>query len=260
MAGVEAFHWMEYTSYAQWTADKDTKSLLGRIARAEEVHHHMLVSLLPVPHHPIEGILAGEVALLSAYESCIEKEPNDTVCDAYKHIFWDHLEHANYAARQVNAAGCPADAYTGGADLSDGRSLDEQFMNVEDTMWQGSFTGCYDKNDVNPLTLINVDMALSGEYHAWYAYMCAFNHVDDMDMRNHLAAFSSIEGQHVGILGSLKDPSETMLERSLVHENVEIINYDRLRRAESNDRVRQVFDELYMEDLEHARLFGEMAG
>ncbi len=258
MMAVEAQHWADYRAYGAWTADAEMKSLFGQIARAEHLHHMRLMSLLPTPHATSEAVLAAETAALSAYTMCMENEASETIKKAYRHIFDDHLEHARYAEDLVRNAGCPADWYTGGADLKGGRSLDQQFMKPEDTIWQGDWSGCYDKNTADPRTALNVDMAMAGEVSAWTGYMYSMHMERDQDQRTHYAAFSSIEDQHVSILGSIIDPNETMLERALVHEQVEMQNYQRLMETETNDLAKEVFSDLYREDMEHAWLLGQL--
>jgi rubrerythrin len=259
MMAVELQHWHDYSTMATMTSDKKFKSLLSDLARAEQVHHLKLMSLLPTPHAPSEMALEGEVAILSAYGLCMSREPDDSIRDAYMHMFMDHQTHAEYASGVVQKAGCPVDAITGGADLSGGRPLNEQFMRPGDTMWKGSLTGSYDRNNVHPLTLINVDMALAGELTAWNVYHCAMAGETDATNKQHFAGFQAVESQHVGILGSIKNPSETPLERSLVHEAVEISSYAMMRDMEPDENVKKVFHDLFREDLEQGYLLGQFA-
>lgn len=239
--------------------DEGLKELLLKLARAEEVHHLKLMSLLPKPHDASELVLDGEVAILSGYGQLIDREPNEGIRDAFFHMFQDHLMHAEYAAGIVNQKGCDPNTFTMGADLSGGRPLSQQFMKPEKGVWQGQYGGSYDKGSVDPMTLINVDMCGAAEVAAWDNYMCAMMQTDDQDIRLHYGAFQTIEGQHVAIAGSLKDPSETPLERMIVHEAVEISSYGMMMNSEVDDRVKQVFQDLYREDMEHGRLLGQFA-
>ena len=257
MMAVELQHWHAYSSMVKSTNDPKFKSLLNDLARAEQMHHLKLMSLLPVPHAPVELVLEGEVALMTAYGLLMSRESNDSIHDAFMHNFLDHQMHAEFAAQNVQKAGCDPNIFTGGADLSGGRPLNEQFMRPADTMWNASFNGSYDKNTVDPLTLINVDMALAGELGAWDVYHCAMTNEKDSDIKLNFAAFQSVESEHVSILGSIKNPTETPLERGLVHEAVEISSYAMLRDMEEDKRVAQVFDDLYKEDLEQGYILGQ---
>lgn len=258
MMAVEAQHWADYRAYGAWTTDSEMKSLFNRIARAEHLHHMRLMSLLPTPHASAEAVLSAETAVLSGYTMCMENEPSESVKSAFRHIYFDHLLHAEYAADLVRKAGCPADWYTGGADLSGGLALDKQFMKPEDTVWQGNWNGCYDKNTADMRTALNVDMAVAAEWAAWSGYMYSLHMEQDQDQRTHYAAFSSIEDQHVSILESIIDPNETMIERALIHEQVEMQNYSRLMESETNELAKKVFSDLYREDMEHAWLLGQL--
>ncbi|MHB0999338.1 MAG: hypothetical protein ACYC27_08825 [Armatimonadota bacterium] len=259
MMAVEAQHWFDYHAYAKMTSNPEFKSLLVSLARAEHVHHQMLMSLIPKPHDASEMVLLGEMALIASYHMAMNNEPNDAIKSAFKHISDDHMQHAQFAVQMVQSKGCDPAAMTGKMDLSEARPIEKQFMRPNDVIWQGRFDGSYHKNDVHPQTLINVDMALAGETAAWDKYSCAMKNTDDMNTRTNYAAFQSIEDQHASILGSIKDPMETILDRSLVHEQVEIQNYGMLMMNETNPQVKKVFADLYNEDMEQARLFGQMA-
>jgi len=259
MAAVELQHWAAYNASAKYVTDKTMKDMFISLARAEEIHHLKLLSLLPKMHDASEMVLTSEVALLSMYSDCIDNESDPAVSEAFFYVFNDHLTHAEYAAGIVQKMGCDPGTFTSGADISGGRPLNHQFMKPEDTVWHGKYDGAYDKNRVDPMTLINVDMANAAELAAWEGYSCAMKNTDDQAIRLHYGTFRSIEGQHVAIIDSLKDPTETPLERSLVHEAVEISNYGRKMKYEPDENVRKVFQELYEEDMEQARLLGQWA-
>jgi rubrerythrin len=241
------------------TGDKRLKSLLGEIARAEHLHLWKLASLMPAAHVPAEAVLIGEIAILCGYSMCMASEQNDTVKSAFQYIFADHQFHAEYLAGQVQSLGCDPGTLTGGGDLSGGRPIEKQFMKPEDTIWKGNFGGSYNKRNVDAQTLVNVDMSLAGETAAWDSYLSAAKFETNDEIKTHFAGFSSVEDQHVSIIGSLKDTTETPLERALVHEQVEVQSYQMLIDCETNSQVKKVFQELYREDLEQARLFGQLA-
>lgn len=258
MMAVEMQHWHDYLHFAQWTKNADFKRLLVSLAAAEQIHHLKLSSLIPSAHDPSEMVLASEMGLLNAYCGALACEPDDSIKNAFKMLFNDHLEHADYAAKRVVKMGCPVDSLTGGADLSEGKPIERQFLRPDDTIWEGRFDGSYSKDTVQAITLTNVDLACAGELTAWEIYQSALLDTSEQEIRSDFAAFQSVEHQHSAILDSIVDPSETPLERALVHEQTEIINYQILMDEESNPQVQKVFADLYKEDLEHARLLGEL--
>lgn len=257
MMAIEMQHWVDYNSFANSVSDPELKNLLLRLARAEEIHQLKLMSLLPKPHDSSEAILNSEVAILSAYSQFIDTEQNEQVKKAFNLMFTDHLLHAEYAAGIVNKLGCDVDTFTGGADLSGGKPLNSEFMTSEDTVWNGSYKGAYDKNSADPMTMIHVDMSLASEQYAWDGYTFALTSTDDEDARVQYGSFRSVEGQHVAIAGSLQDTNETPLERALLHEAAEISSYCIKMNCEQDKQVKTLFAELYKEDLEHARLLGQ---
>lgn len=260
MRAVEMQHWMHYHTFSKMVTDERFKKLAGAIARAEHMHFWKLHSLLPIPSSHSETLLKEELALLACYDRCSQNEPNESVKSAFSHIGMDHLQHAEFAMHQVEKSGkMDVNRITAGMDLTGGKPLDQQFMKPDDTFWQGQMNGVYSKADVDPQTLINVDQSLAGELAAWTGYACAATFESDSSVKSSMAAMSSVEDQHVAILSSIKDPSETLLERALVHEQVEVRNYRMMMEQEENPKVRKAFEDLYREDMEQARLFGQFA-
>lgn len=259
MKAVEMQHWTEYLAHAKMITDERLKKLLNSVAWAEHMHYLKLLSLLPVPKSPSQAVLKGEISLIHGYDMCLQNEPNDSIRSAFQHIQHDHKQHAEFAAQQLHSQGMDVQKSTGGIDISGGRPLEQQFMKPDDCIWQGQFDGVYKKDSVDPQTLVNVDMSLAGEMAAWTTYGCASLFEHDDGITTHFAAFSSVENQHVSILSSIKDPTETILERALVHEQVEMQNYHKMMEQESHPEVREVFEHLYREDMEQARRLGELA-
>lgn len=259
MRAVEMQHWTDYHAYAKMVMDQNLKKQLNMIAWAEHMHFLMLQSLLPTPNVPSQDVIASELSLIMNYDMCIRDEPNDSVKNAFQHIRQDHVQHAQYAAQQLQNQGADINRMTGGMDMSGGRALNQQFMKPDSTIWQGQYNGVYNKGDVDARTLINIDQSLAGEVAAWNGYACAMTFEKNNDVKLNFGAFCTVENQHVSILGSLRDPSETLLERSLLHEQVEVQNYRQMMESETNPKARKVFEHLYREDLEQARLFGDIA-
>jgi rubrerythrin len=260
METVETQNWRDYLAFATIVTDERFKKLLNSVAWAEHLHLLKIKSLLPSVQNPAGLILLAETAAILGYNAEIQNEPNDTVKSAFQHIVPDHKEHAEFLSKTAEKAGLDVKKMTGGTDFSGGRPFPQQFMKPDDTIWQGHFDGAYKKGSVNPQTLMNIDLSQAVEKVAWDAYMSGISTEQSDDVRMRFAGISSIENEHGSILASLRDPTESILEKALVHEKVEMQFYGALMDAESNPTVRKVFQDLYREDLEQARLFGEIAG
>lgn len=259
MQAVETQNWMDYHSFARMVTDERFKKLLNSIAWAEQAHVMKISSLLPPAQDPIGVLLIGEITAVLGYNIWIENEPNSAVKEAFQHIVQDHKEHARYAVQQAKTAGLDVSKLISGLDFSGARLYKEQFMKPDDAAWQGHFDGVYKKGSVDPQTLVNVDVALAAERWAWHAYQCAATFEQNTNLAFDFRAISSVENQHVSILSSLKDPTESILERAIVHEKAEMQLFGMLKDSESNPVVRQAYQQLYKEDLEQARLFGDIA-
>jgi len=78
------------------------------------------------------------------------------------------------------------------------------------------------------------------------------------------AEIASIEEQHVTQYESIIDPSETWLEKWLLHEAAEVYNYWSCVESEDNPRIRAIWERFLDYELGHvrfvARLFEETEG
>jgi hypothetical protein len=80
----------------------------------------------------------------------------------------------------------------------------------------------------------------------------------DPTARQLYAEIASIEEQHVTQYESIVDPSETWLEKWLMHEAAEVYNYWSCVQSEDNPRIKAVWERFLDYELGHVRFVAEL--
>ena len=78
------------------------------------------------------------------------------------------------------------------------------------------------------------------------------------DLRRLYAEICDVEEEHVTMYETLIDPTETWLEKWLIHEYTEVCNYYTCYKDEIDTRLKQVWEEFMMMEIEHLRLAAEI--
>jgi hypothetical protein len=112
----------------------------------------------------------------------------------------------------------------------------------------------YDRSLAQPLSKLNALTLLAVEQQTRNYYMNIGPLFADPLARMLYAEIASIEEQHVTQYESLQDPSESWLERWLVHEATEVWNYWSCLKQEDNPRVKAVWERFLSYELGHLQV------
>jgi hypothetical protein len=72
------------------------------------------------------------------------------------------------------------------------------------------------------------------------------------------AEIAEVEEEHVTQYESLLDPTESLLERQVQHELMEVYNYFHCYQNETDPRIKRIWDEFLHMELTHLQLWGDM--
>src|SRR5690606_19585517 len=92
---------------------------------------------------------------------------------------------------------------------------------------------------------------MSGEYQTHDYYMNIGPTFADPIARQLYAEIASIEEQHVTQYESIIDPTETWLEKWLLHEAMEVYNYFSCAQSEGNARIKEIWNRMLDYELGH---------
>src|SRR5436853_348071 len=98
----------------------------------------------------------------------------------------------------------------------------------------------YSRSEAEPLSKLNALTLVAGEFQTHDYYMNIGPTFSDPVARQLYAEIASIEEQHVTQYEPLADPSETWLEKWVLHEANEVYNYWCCAEQESNPRLRAI--------------------
>jgi len=115
----------------------------------------------------------------------------------------------------------------------------------------------YDKSSAAPISKANVLTLLAGEQQTMNFYKTNGGLYGSPDLRQLYAEISEVEEEHVTQYESLMDPTESWLERWLLHEYTEVANYYTCYMAEVDTRIKGIWELFLDYELEHLRIAGE---
>jgi rubrerythrin len=116
----------------------------------------------------------------------------------------------------------------------------------------------YDKRKAHPLTKLNTLALTAGEQQTHNYYMNIGPLFADPVARALYAEIASIEEQHVTQYECLIDPTETWLEKWLMHEATEVWTYWSALQSESDPRVKEIWDRFLGYELGHLHYVKEL--
>src|SRR5690606_2635452 len=72
------------------------------------------------------------------------------------------------------------------------------------------------------------------------------------------AEIGEVEEEHVSFYESLIDPTETPLQRQVLHELMEVYNYFHCMQQETDSRIKAIWEEFLHMEIEQLHLWGDM--
>jgi len=115
----------------------------------------------------------------------------------------------------------------------------------------------YEKTRAHPRSKVNVLTLMAGEQQTMNFYKTVGNTYGSPEARQLYAEISAVEEEHVTQYESLADPTETWLERWVLHEYTECANYYACLETEVDPRIKALWELFLSYELEHLRIAGE---
>ena len=228
--------------------NKDLREPLANIRRVEHHQQTVINWLLSGDHSPIETTIGYEQVAIEVTAAVAQQEPNDYLAQVYRFGLLEDFDHMyRYAALLDRLEGKDANnilqCYT---DIIPGRPTSEEHRHPTDDLRDH-----YDRTTAEPITKMNALTIMSGEYQTRDYYMNIGPTFSDPVARQLYAEIASIEEQHVTQYGSIIDPNETMLEKWLLYEANEAYNYYSCMEAETNPRIKAIWERFLEYELGH---------
>jgi hypothetical protein len=221
---------------------------LARVRRCEQ-HQQTLVNwLLGADHSPLETTIGFEQVAVEITAAVAQNEPDANLAQVYRFGMLEDFDHLyRFAALMDRVEGKDANnllqSYT---DIRPGRPTSVEHRAPEDDL-----RSPYDRRTAAPITRLNALTIMAAEQMTHDYYMVIGPQFSDPLARQLYGEIASIEEQHVTQYESIIDPTETWLEKWVLHEACEVYNYYSCARQEPNPRLRALWERMVSYELGH---------
>jgi rubrerythrin len=235
--------------------NRDLQLPLAQVRRIEQ-HQQTLVNWLnPADQSPLETTIGFEQVAIEVTASVAESEPDSYLAQVFRFGLLEDFDHMyRYAALMDRVEGKDANALLQSySDIIPGRPTSIEHRDPSDDLRTP-----YDRTQAALLTKLNAMTIMAGEHQTHDYYMTVGPTFADPLARQLYAEIASIEEQHVTQYESIIDPSETWLEKWLLHEATEVYNYYSCIEYEQNVHVKAVWERFLDYELGHLRFVADL--
>lgn len=235
--------------------NQDLRASLATMKRSEHHQQTMVNWLLGSDHSPLETTIAYEQVAIEVTASLAQNEPDPYLAQTYRYGLLEDFDHLyRYSALLDRLEGKDANNITQSyTDIHPGRATIDQHRAPIDDIRRP-----YDRNLAAPISKINALTLVAGEWQTHDYYMNIGPIFADPVARQLYAEIASIEDQHVTQYASLIDPSESLMEKWLLHEAMEAYNYYSCVQYESNPRLKAIWERFLDYELGHFHHVAEL--
>ncbi|RAP35670.1 hypothetical protein B1207_11280 [Legionella quinlivanii] len=219
--------------------NKELQLPLAQVRRVEQHQATQINWLLSADHSPLETTIAYEQVAIEVTAAVAKSEPDPYQAQTYRFGLLEDFDHLyRYAAMLDRLEGKDANNILQGyTDLIPGRPTSEHHRAPRDDLRDS-----YQKDKAQLITKIHAAMITAAEFQTHDYYMNIGPLFADPIARQLYAEIASIEEQHVTQYGSLMDPEESLIEKWIIHELMEIYTYLSCVEQESNLRVKAIWE------------------
>lgn len=235
--------------------NRQLREPLALIRRVEQ-HQQTLVNWLnPADQSPIETTLGFEQVAIEVTASVALKEPDPYLAQAYRFGMLEDFDHLyRYSALYDRLEGKdPNYLIQSYSDIRPGRPTMVEHRHPLDDLRRP-----YDMRAAHPLTKIHALLITAAEFQTHDFYMNIGPMFADPVARQLYAEIASIEEQHVTQYSSLIDPDESVLEKWLLHEAMELYCYQSCLAYEGNPRIKAIWERFVDYELGHLHYVMEL--
>lgn len=216
--------------------------LRRELALLRRIDHHqqtMVNWLNPADQSVLETTIGFEQVAVEVTAAVALAEPDPYQAAGYRFGLLEDFDHLyRYSALMDRVEGKDANniiqSYT---DVLPGRPTSLEHRHPDDDL-----RAPYDKAKADILTKLHAVTIFSAEYQTREYYMTVGPTFADATARQLYAEIASIEEQHVTQYESMADPTETWLEKWLLHEAAEVYNYWGCAESEDNPRIKKIWE------------------
>jgi hypothetical protein len=211
---------------------------LAQIRRIEQHQQTMVNWLNPADQSALETTIGFEQVAIEVTAAVAQAEPDPYLAQIYRFGLLEDFDHLyRYSALMDRLEGKDANTILQSySDIRPGRPTVVEHRAPQDDLRQP-----YDKLSAVAITKLHALTIMAGEHQTHDYYMTVGPTFSDPIARQLYAEIASIEEQHVTQYESIIDPTETWLEKWLMHECNEVYNYWSCYQQEGDPRIKGIW-------------------
>lgn len=255
MNGIEVEAWNFKHNFARITDDQEVKEFLAVSKRIEDTQQTTVNWQTPSDQSILETTLGYEQVAVDLTAWLAQNEPDKYVKETfdfglledfdhlYRYSQWAYLEHGI----------SPNDIVQEQTDIILGRPT-QNHHNCNIIRLRTP----YEKAKTSPQTKVNIYTLVSGEQqtHNYYAeHGMAYG---NQCIRETYAEIKDVEEEHVTMYESLIDPTESLYEKLLLHEFMEVCNYYTCMTDETDERLKKIWEMFLDFEIGHLKIAAEI--
>jgi hypothetical protein len=254
MNGIENEAAVFSHGFARVSDDSALKAQLAALRRVEHQQQNTVNWLNPADQSVLETTIAFEQVAIELTAYLARTEPDEYVKQAFDFGLledFDHLYRYSQLLDLIHGKD-PNEILQGRTDVLPARPTQDHhndpFLRL---------LNHYEKTRAHPRSKVNVLTLMAGEQQTMNFYKTVGNFYGSLEARQLYAEISTVEEEHVSQYESLMDPTETWLERWVMHEFTEVANYYTCVETEVDPRIKKIWEIFLACELEHLRIAGE---
>jgi rubrerythrin len=253
MNGIESEALRFGHAYARM--NRELRAEMARVRRVEHLQQTMVNWLNPADQSVLETTIGFEQVAIEVTASVARAEPDEYLAQVYRFGLLEDFDHMyRYAALMDRVEGKDANnilqSYT---DIIPGRPTSLEHRHPDDDLREP-----YDKESIPFVSKLNALTIMAGEHQTHDYYMNVGPSFSDPVARQVYAEIAAIEEQHVTQYESIIDPSETWLEKWLLHEANEVYNYWSCVESEGDPRIKAIWERFLDYELGHFQMVADL--
>jgi hypothetical protein len=253
MNGIEMEASIFSHAFARVSDDPDLKASLATLRRIEHQQQNTVNWLNPADQSVLETTIGYEQVAIELTAYLARTEPDEYVKQAFDFGLLEDFDQLYRFAQLLDLVHGkdPNEILQGRTDVLPARPTqdhhNEPFLRL---------LSHYEKTRAQPRSKVNVLTLLAGEQQTMNFYKTVGNVYGSPEARRLYAEISTVEEEHVTQYESLMDPTETWLEKWVLHEFTECANYHTCYETERDPRLRQLWETFLGFELTHLEIAG----
>ena len=254
MNGIEVEAWNFKHCWVRLLDDLELKKLLVSMRRIEDMQQTSMNWMTPYKQSVLDTTLAYEQVAVDLTAWLAQNEIDSYVRETFNFGLledFDHLYRYSQFANLIEETD-PNEILHNQTDVLVARPT-QYHHNCNAIRIRNS----YDKNKTSPQTKVNILTLLSAEqqthnFYAEHGFMYG-----STDLKRLYAEICDVEEEHVTMYETLIDSNESVFEKWLLHEFTEACCYYNCYKDESDLRIKQIYEEMFMMEVEHVKIAAE---